>query len=446
MNHGAKLASSVCLATSVVFCLSVLFYSTTRFVTTAHGERAFITGSVSSSPSSGPEGAKISVSGSGWSEPDGEQVSLGYMIASSCSIVSDAQTGTFKNGSFSGWLRLPNGTPPGTYAICATFVSTTAVANTYTVLTEDSPQISISFSIQAGEQQATISGSNYFPAGTTVNLFWETTNGSVIFTIKPAVSDNNGLISRTFIVPTTIASGSYNIVANVGGQQLTLSSSVTFTYQALIPSPTTTSIPTPSTTPFPALNPPPMQPLTPTAVTTSVATASSTPTIGATTLVGSQNTNRGQTPSSGTTNNDSNTNHSTSIVLIGGITGMLALLSTILVVVFFIRRKRAGSIDIAATVGPTQSSLLSMQNNQFGGMPDNGSIAVSQSWSVASTQPYPRQLQISPYTHLLQQPETGISDITGEPTKLTLDDPNIESIKRQVQIGWFICDIWKSPG
>jgi hypothetical protein len=70
-------------------------------------------------------------------------------------------------------------------------------------------------------------------------------------------------------------------------------------------------------------------------------------------------------------------------------------------------------------------------------MPDNGSIAVSQSWPVASTQPYPQQLQISPYTHLLQQPDTRISDLTGEPAKLTPDDPNLESIKRQVQIGLF---------
>ena len=438
MKYSAKLASSVCLAIGVVFCLSFLFYSTTRFVTAANGERASITGSISSSPSFGSARAKISVSGSGWSEPDGEQVSLGYMIASSCSIVSDAQTRTFQGGSFSGWLRLPNGTPPGTYSICATFGSTTAVANTYTVLTESSPQISISFSVQEGEQLATVSGSNYFPAGTTVNLFWETTNGIVIFTIKPAVSNSKGLISRSFIVPSTIASGFYKIVATVGGQQPTLSSYVAFTYKALIPTPTPISTLPP--TPLPALNPLPTQHLTPTTVTTAVATAISTPTIGATTLVGSQNTNTGQTPSSGTTSNDSNTNHSTSIVLIGGITGMLALLSTILIIMFFIRRKKVHSKDIAAPVVATQSSPISRQNNQFDSMPypiHNGSMAVSPPWPVASTQPSAQQLQISPYAHLLQQSEGGSSGSTSEPTKITPDDPNIESIKRQVQIGLF---------
>src|SRR5215471_17534301 len=232
MKYHARLASSICLVTSVMFCLSVLSYATTRFVTPVHAERESITESISSSPSSGPVGTTISVRGSGWPEPEGEQVSLGYMIESFCSIVPDAQASPFKNGSFSGWLHLPNGSPPGTYSICATFGSTTAEANTFTVLTESSPQIRISLSTQAGVVQATISGSNFVPAGTMVNLFWETTNGSVIFTITPAVSNSNGLILRTFLVPTTVASGSYKIVANVGGQPPTLSSSIAFTYKA----------------------------------------------------------------------------------------------------------------------------------------------------------------------------------------------------------------------
>ena len=176
MKYGAKLISSICLATSVVFCFSVMFYSTVHFVIPVHAQRVSTTGSISSSPSSGPVGATISVNGSGWSEPDGEQISLGFMIASYCSIIPNEQASTFKNGSFSGSLHLPNSTPLGTYSICATFGSTTAVANTFTVLTESSPQINISLGVQAGVQQATITGSNYFPVGTTVNLFWETTN------------------------------------------------------------------------------------------------------------------------------------------------------------------------------------------------------------------------------------------------------------------------------
>jgi hypothetical protein len=147
-----------------------------------------------------------------------------------------------------------------------------------------------------------------------------------------------------------------------------------------------------------------------------------TPTVAATALVGSQNTNTGQTPTSGTTSNDSNTNQSIRIVLIGSIIGVLALLATILFIALFIRHKKARSTDIVATVGPTQSSPMSWQNYQFGSTPypvNNGSIAVS------------------PYTHLLQQPEGGSSGLTSEPTIGTQDDPDIESIKRQVQMGLF---------
>src|SRR5215467_8703103 len=121
MRYGTRLASSICLATILAFCLCAWLYVTTQFVPSAHANQIKNSGSVSSSPSSGPVGATISVSGSGWSEPDGEQVSLGYMIESFYSIVSNAQASSFKNGAFSGSLQLPNGTPPGTYSICATF-------------------------------------------------------------------------------------------------------------------------------------------------------------------------------------------------------------------------------------------------------------------------------------------------------------------------------------
>jgi len=436
MKYGARLASSVYLATSVMFCLSVLFYSATRFVSSAYAARGSITGSVSSSPTSGPVEATISISGSGWSEPDGEQVSLGYMIESFCISVPEAQASAFSNGSFSGWLRLPNGTPLGTYAICATFGSTTAVANTFTVLTESSPQIFISFSTQAGVQQATITGSNYVPAGTTVNLFWETKNGSVKFTITPAVSNNNGLISRSFKVPTTIASGTYKIVANVGGQHPILSSSVSFTYNAFTPTPT----PTPSPTPLPTPDPTPTQHPSPTAVTTVVSTPISTPTIGATVPVGTQNSNTGQTPSPGTTSYNSNVNQSRGLVLLGGTTGALALLAIILIIVLYIRRKQSRSKAIVAAVGATQNDPMAWQNNQFGSTRysiHNDSMAVSSPGPVASTPQTPQQLQTSPYTHLLQQPEEGSSSHTSEPPKLTPDDPNLEFIKRQVQVGLF---------
>ena len=64
-------------------------------------------------------------------------------------------------------------------------------------------------------------------------------------------------------------------------------------------------------------------------------------------------------------------------------------------------------------------------------------MAVSQPWPVASTLPSPQQLQISPYAHLLQHPDRGDLSLNSEPIRLTPDDPYIESIKQQVQMGLF---------
>ena len=111
MKYRARLISCACVPICVLLCLAALFYSTAHVITQVHAERASTTGSMSSSPTSGSVNATISVSGSGWPEPDGEQVSLGYMIAAFCSTVPDSQASTFKSGSFSGSLRLPGGTP-----------------------------------------------------------------------------------------------------------------------------------------------------------------------------------------------------------------------------------------------------------------------------------------------------------------------------------------------
>jgi len=374
-------------------------------------------------------GATISVSGSGWSEPDGEQVSLGYMIESFCSIVSNAQASSFKNGAFSGSLQLPNGTPPGTYSICATFGTTTAEANTYTVITQASPQISIALSAQSGTQQAKVSGSNYYPAGTAVNLFWEATNGNVIFTIPPAVSNNSGLISKTFMVPASIASGPYKIAATVSGQPAN-TTSVTFTYHALTPTPT----PTPSPTPSPASDPTTAQKLSPTVGTTPVATPIATQTVGAIPTPGSQNNS--QTPSSGTSSNDSNT----PFVIAGATAGLLTILASILISMLSIKRKNARALPVAAEVGPTQSSSMSWQNYQPSGMSypiQNSSMPAPIAWPVTSAPSPPQQLQMSPYAHLLQQPVEGQTNAGNEANGLQSGNANLESIKQQVQMGLF---------
>ncbi len=474
MKHGARLAGSVCLATSVVLCLTILLYSTAHFVLPAHATRETVKGTVGSSPSSGPVGATIAISGSGWPDPDGEQVSFGYMIASYCSLVSDFQASTFHSGSFSGWLRWPNGTPLATYTVCATFGSTTALANNYTVLSEFAPQISISPSILTTGKQATIAGSNFFPAGITVQLFWETVNSSVVLGITPAISNSTGFISRTFLVPATaFASGSYKIVAIVGGgQQPTLSSSAAFTYNA--PTPT----PIPSPTPSPISDPTPTQHSSPTATTTAIATPGMTPTIGSTAPSDSQNITTGQTPPSGNKANTTTTSQPINTLIIVGVIGSLAILTAIITIVLLIKRKKAHSTStgraIGPSAGPATQGLLTWQNNQTassvpGSMPfptNNGSMAPIPPWpapsanggsmspvpvgqvayahnsppplDAQSTLPSPpQQLQASPYVHLLQQTDGESTSLMHDHSSMPPNDPNLEAIKKQVQMGLF---------
>ena len=181
MKHGARLASSTCLVASMVLCLAAFFY-TAHVISPAHAIRAAVTGSIASSPSSGPVGAIITVSGSGWSSEEGTQISFGCMTGSKCSSRADALVGTIQGGSFSGWFSWPQGTPMGTY----------------TVLSESGPQISNSPTVHTAGKQATIRGSNYLPAGTAVQLSWQTVNGNTDFSIAPTTSDSHGSISTTF--------------------------------------------------------------------------------------------------------------------------------------------------------------------------------------------------------------------------------------------------------
>ena len=487
MKHGARFTSSILIASSMMLCLVTPLYAATRSISSTHAARD--TGSVVSSPSSGPVGAIIAVSGSGWAVPDGVSVSFGYMIASNCSIVWDSQTGTTSGGSFSGWFRWPQGTSLNTFTVCATIGDTTATASIYTVLSASAPQVSISPTTLTVGQQATITGSNYLPAGTMVQLLWEAANGSAVsgISVSPATSDSNGFISKTFTVPaTTLSGGSYMIVASAGGgQPPTLSSSAPFTFNALARNPSPTPSPGPTLTPTP--NP------SPTAMST--ATAKTTPTVGSTTPVATQNSSIGQTPTAITTpSTTSNTGVTTSTnlpggkVLVVGIIGSPVLLIALLAIALQVRRRRASSREIknqaTPAVGPAMNGVSTWQNwpgvgSPFGnGMPspvNNGPMTSTPSWASptangapmmpAQSWPTPaanggsvnaapvgqanngmppagnqpaRPLPYTPYTQLLQQSVGGNPGPVAGNSAPVYNDPMLEAIKRQVQMGLFV--------
>jgi hypothetical protein len=450
MKHGARFTRSIPIVAAMLLSLAALFFTATP--ATAQGD---VTANVASSPSSGPVGTTITVSGSGWTMPDGTQVSFGYMdVESYCLIVPDSQEGILSGGFFSGWFHWPKGTLLSTYTVCANVGGTTATANTFSVLSASAPQISITPTTLTAGQQATITGANFFPAGTAVQLFWETVKGSIDFGITPVTSNNNGSISRTFTVPATaLPGGSYMIEAVVGGSQPpALSASAPFTYTTPVLNPT----PTPSHTSTPTLSP------------TAAATKGTTPTVSSTTPAATQNPTTSQTPVINTTSNDSSNaggstppNQPGSVLLIAGVIGSLVLLITLLAIVLLIRHKKARSRKMirraTPAVGLNTNGVSPWQNGLSAsphlgkGMPGqfspawvappvNGGQAVSTNNGAPhggniAVPPPSKPLPFTPYTQLLQQSVGGSVD-TGKPV-LAPYDPVLEAMKRQAQIGLF---------
>jgi hypothetical protein len=472
MKHGARFARVVLFVASIMSCFAVLLFIALHFILPAHASRATVSARVESSPSSGPVGTTIAVSGSGWTEPDGTQVFIGYMTGSSCLHVTNSQTGTLSGGNFSGWFHWPQGTPLGTYTVCADDVTTTVADNTFTVLSESAAQISISPTTLTRGQQATITGSNFLPAGTTVQLSWETANGKVDFGLNSAVSNNNGNIVKTFTVPaTTLPGGSYMIKAIVGGgQPPTLSASAPFTYKAPVPSPT----PTPSPSPVSNRPLPPQPSPTATVAATPTTTTTASPTVPAAT----QTSNTGQTPTLNTPTNTSTTSSNSGGVtstnqpggafLIAGVSGSSILLIALLAAALLVRRKkfRSGIMTGQAhpSVGPNTNGALSWQNGSANGVPlalNNTAASPASSWIMppangGQADPYPVSqvapthngtspmgeqpaqlssipLPFTPYTQLLQQPAgPDVSDPV-----LVPNDPMLEAMKKQAQMGLF---------
>ncbi len=289
------------------------------------------------------------------------------------------------------------------------------------------PQISITPTTLTAGQQATITGANFFPAGTAVQLFWETAKGSIL---------------RTFTVPATaLPGGSYMIEAVVGGSQPpVLSASAPFTYT------------------------------TPTLSPTAAATKGTTPTVGSTTPAATQNPITSQTPVLNTTSNDSsNTGGTTplnqpgSVLLIAGVIGSLVLLIALLAIVLLIRHKKARSKKMirraTPAVGLNTNGVSPWQNGLSAspplgnGMPGqfspasawvappvNGGQAVSTNngaphGGTKAAPPSSKPLPFTPYTQLLQQSVGGSVD-AGKPV-LAPYDPTLEAMKRQAQIGLF---------
>jgi hypothetical protein len=234
------------VATGMVMTMLVAFFS----FTSASMPLAFANAHVfsakhsfTSSPTQGPVGAVITVTGTDLTYPDGSQVTLGYTTNfSTCNIASDAQAGKTSNHAFSGWFRWPTSTGAGNFGVCA-YVSgaTSFVVGNYQVLSVSAPQVTVSPTTLNAGKPGTVNGANFLPTGTSVYLLWQAVDGSQTLTLGTVTASATGTFSQTFTVPANVSTGSYTITATVGNSQPpTLSATITFHVNGITIAPVST--------------------------------------------------------------------------------------------------------------------------------------------------------------------------------------------------------------
>ena len=252
-RHLLRCAFLVALFTSllaVAFWANVAFSAPAFAASLQSAQNAFTV-----SPTQGPVGAVISVSGNGVLLTDGTQVSLGYTTNfQTCNLVSGGQSGVVQNSAFSGWFRWPDGTAVGTYGVCAMANNTPFQLGNYQVLSASAPQVSIAPAKLSAGQQATVSGANFLPGGTSVNLTWRAANGGRSVSLGTVSSNATGAFAHTFTVPSRASTGSYTVMGVVGsGSPSTLSATTTFHVDGVtlvaVPTPTTAVRPTATAAP-----------------------------------------------------------------------------------------------------------------------------------------------------------------------------------------------------
>lgn len=206
------------------------------------------------SPTRGPVGAVIVVTGKGVGLPDGTEVDLGYTADfQNCNILSGGRPGVVQNGAFSGWFRWPAGTGKKSFGVCVSTGNSFAFqVGSYQVLSDSTPHISVVPTVPNAGKQATVSGENFFPAGTSVNLVWRSKNGGESVSLGMVSSDGAGAFTHTFTVPSHASTGSYMLTGVVGsGSPPTLSAVAAFQVSGItiVAVPTSTASPTPTATP-----------------------------------------------------------------------------------------------------------------------------------------------------------------------------------------------------
>ena len=328
---------------TAVFALSSLRSTRTSAATHAAADNIF-----TSSPLIGPVGALITVSGTDLSYDDGTPVQIGYItyhpiMVPVCTPVTGGQSSPVHNHAFSGWFRWPTSTGTGTFQVCVLVngSSTPIDANGYSVISASPPRVTVVPTIPSAGKKATVSGTNFLPGGSSVNLFWRSANGGSALALGTVTSDVMGAFTRTFTVPDRSSTGSYSVTASSGNEQPpALDASTAFRVNgitlAAVPTPTAQASPTPIVSPTVAAAP------------TATLQTSSTPVSQVQAI---------------TPQNNSGISSSSSLVLPLASGGLLLIIAALAAGILFVRHQRelAAAAASGAGGGPVAPDPLTMR-------------------------------------------------------------------------------------
>jgi hypothetical protein len=259
---------AVSYSTPFVLCFAIGLFALLMLddrTVSAHAYASLHPMDASSSPSSGPIGATISVNGSGLA-PAGAAVTFGY-TTTSCSQAgfnaantSDSDPTVKSDGSFSGWFVWPS-TSMGMYTVCIKITgnssSTVVPASSYQVLSTSAPSVSVDHSSYKVGDKITVTGSNFYPSGTAVTIKLAAPDGSKASTLGNSVTtDSKGSFTQVYKAPGN-PTGTLVIVAT-GGSGSPPPLQATSSHFAIKKKPEATPTPTPTSEPAstPILPPP----------------------------------------------------------------------------------------------------------------------------------------------------------------------------------------------
>jgi len=228
MKTNENIAKIFSAGTVLVLCFAIGLFALLMLgdrTASAHAYVSLHPMDASSSPSSGPIGATISVNGSGLA-PTGASVVFGYSTNANCATgfnaanTSNSNPTVQANGSFSGWFVWPPETVVGTYTVCVEISSASntiyATASSYQVLSTSAPSVSVDHSSYKAGDNISVTGSNFYPSGTAVTIKLEAPGRSHASTLgNPVTTDKNGSFTHVYKAPGS-PTGTLVIVATGG--------------------------------------------------------------------------------------------------------------------------------------------------------------------------------------------------------------------------------------